>query len=101
MNRKPLDKLISAAKKADRPPVTELEAPYGFATRVAATWGQSHPDKIVLLERLAWRGLICAVLVCAATAVAQKTIASSEPRALEPKSSPVFTPTVEDNLEIF
>ena|SRR6187399_1719041 len=81
----PLDKLISAARKAyeKAPPTADqsaafCEAPLGFGTRVAASWETSKADTTVVFERWAWRGLALALAICAFTAVAQETIASSQ-----------------------
>lgn len=78
----PLDRLISAARKAyeKAPPISEdgqsCEAPFGFGTRVAKEW--KRPDPTVLFERWAWRGLAFALAICTLTAIAQETIASSD-----------------------
>lgn len=81
---KALDRLIAAARKAyaTAPQSGEEDrfcaSPLGFGTRVAALWGKSKPDTAMLFERWAWRGLAFALAICAVTAIAHETIASSE-----------------------
>ena len=78
-----LDRLISAARKAcEKVPLSSeeapsCEAPIGFGTRVAAAWRRSHPDTTVLFERLAWRGLAFALVICLFTAIMQETVVAS------------------------
>ncbi len=80
----PLNKLISAARKAcgNAPPCGEVESccevPLGFGTRVARAWGKSQNDMSILFERWAWRGLAFALAICTFTAIARETIASSQ-----------------------
>jgi hypothetical protein len=102
VSNQPLKRLITAARKAERRTAeldakVNAEAPYGFAARVAALWSRGQPDRIVVWERLAWRGLICALLVCVATAVAQKSLAHEE------FTSEIDAPqqAVEDDSELF
>lgn len=81
----PLDKLISAARKAyEKAPsnieeAPSCEAPFGFGTRVAASWKGIRSDTTIVFERLAWRGLAFAVAICVFTAFAHEAIASSQP----------------------
>ena len=81
---KPLSRLISAARKAEQQtsPGVERpqwsEAPLGFGTRVAALWASTPTETIILFERWAWHGLVCAAAICVFTALAQDSIASSE-----------------------
>jgi hypothetical protein len=80
----PLNKLISAARKAyekaslgsEEAPCCEV--PLGFGTRVAASWKGIRSDTTIVFERLAWRGVAFALAICAFTAVAHETIASSQ-----------------------
>lgn len=98
MDNKPLHRLIGAARKA-RPspaPFLDLDPPIGFATRVAAFWSARPEEKTILFERIAWRGLVCAVLVCTATALARRSAASFDSVA-----NVESIEIVDDELEFF
>ena len=69
-NQRPLRKLIAAARKAHTPsPMpSALEAPFGFATRVATRWGAARQpaNRGDLWERFCWWGASVSVAVCLA-----------------------------------
>lgn len=98
MKNKPLQKLIAAARKAEPSAAAERETkpPFGFATRVAALWTERPMERTLLFEKLAWRGLVCAALICATTAVARKSAASGQD-IVEAESVQM----VEEELELF
>ena len=68
-NQDPLRRLIAAARKARAPQAAPpADAPFGFATRVAARWADargraSHGE---LWERFCWWGASVSVAVCLA-----------------------------------
>jgi hypothetical protein len=81
MNDK-LARLIRAARNAERsaakhPP----QAPFGLSTRVASRWSGQEADRIVLLEKLAWRGLVCSALICLAAVCLEKRRGNLEARS--------------------
>ena len=67
-NNEPLRRLIQAARKAHAPPLapSDLPAPFGFSTRVAALW-VAVPRRAGWAdawERLCWWGAGASVAVC-------------------------------------
>ena len=67
MNR-PLQKLITTARKAPRPqpPPAETPAPFGFSTRVAAHWsrGKMAARRADLWEHCCWWVASASVAMC-------------------------------------
>jgi hypothetical protein len=76
-NHEPLRKLIGAACKAQplAPAPTDMTAPFGFSTRVAARWaaarGRSSP--VDAWERLSWWGAGASVALCLLVFVGQSS----------------------------
>lgn len=67
-NHEPLRKLIEAARKAHAPAPapSEVPAPFGFSTRVAARWASMSRRSgwADAWERLSWWGASTSVAVC-------------------------------------
>ena len=83
--RPSLQKLISTARKAPRRNAAALneQAPFGFATRVAAQWAaESERANIAnVWKRLCWWGATASLLVCLSSAVYRATL--PEPTAFD------------------
>jgi len=82
-NQEPLRKLITAARKAQAPPLTQsdLPAPFGFSTRVAARWTvtRGRSNWAELWERLCWWGAGASVAVCLVAASYQSLAPEPNP----------------------
>ncbi|HZO86525.1 MAG TPA: hypothetical protein VFC26_14995 [Verrucomicrobiae bacterium] len=79
-----LQKLITAARKVRRlaSAAPESEAPFGFATRVAARWAaQRRASAADVWQRLCWWGATASIAICLFSAVYRATL--PEPNAFD------------------
>ena len=83
-NHESLQKLIKAARKAHAPPAqSDMPAPFGFSTRVAARWvtARGLSNWTEPWERLCWWGAGASVAVCLVAAGYQSL--APEPNPLD------------------